>query len=70
MVPTVSSRNVRAIHLNARRASEAPAKRDGLIADLGRVEVGSILDLHTRLKLRQIEEVATVDRQTFDLGRS
>ena len=62
-------RNVRAIHLNARRAAKAPAHRDGLIADLGRVEVGSILNLHARLKLRQIKEVAPVDRQILDLGR-
>src|SRR5208337_179586 len=54
--------------LDAGRAAEASAKGNGLVADLGRIEVASILNLHARLKLRQIEEVAAIDRQILDLG--
>ena len=31
------------------------------------IEVGAVLDLHPGLKLRQVEEVAAVDRQILDL---
>ncbi len=59
--------NVGAVHLDAGRTSEAPADGDRLIADLGGIEVGAVLDLHAGFELGEIQEVAPVDRQALNL---
>src|SRR5271166_4870267 len=59
--------DVDAVHRNARRAPEASAEGNGRIADLGRIEVGAVLNLHARLELCEVQEVAPVDGQIVDL---
>ena len=67
VVPTFSSRNVHAVHLNAGAAAETAAERNRGETVLGRVEVSAVLNLNARLELSQIQEVASIDRQIFDL---
>ena len=63
-------RDVRPIHLDTRSSAKASAERDGLLTDLRWVKVGSALDLHTGLELRQVKEVAAVNGWVLDLGCS
>src|SRR3989442_11387725 len=59
-------RNVDAVHLDSSRAAETPAKGDGGIA-VFTAEIRPVLDLNARFQLRQIEEIAAVDRQALNL---
>src|SRR5580692_11854292 len=59
--------NVHAINLDAGGAAEAASERDRRVTGFGGVEVLTILNLHARLKLGQIKEVATIYRQVGDL---
>ena len=59
--------DVHAINLDAGGAAEAASERDRRVAGFGGVEVLTILNLHARLKLGQIKEVATIHRQVGDL---
>ena len=59
--------DVHAVHFDARGASEAAADGNRREADFGGIEIGAILNLHARFELREIEEVAAVHRQVFDL---
>src|SRR5262245_12400748 len=58
--------DVYAIHLDARRTPHAPADGDAGELVLGRVEIATVAHLHARLELRQVEEVAPVERQILD----
>ena len=59
--------DIDAVHLNPRGSSETSSKRDGRESVLGRIKVASILDLHSRLKLCQVEEIAPIDGKIVDL---
>lgn len=58
---------IHSIHINARGPTEAPAKRNGGVADFRGIKILSVLDLHAGFQLRQIQKVAAVDRQSFNL---
>jgi hypothetical protein len=57
-IPSSAMRAVRPI---------AAAKRNRRKTILSRIEVATVLNLHARLKLREIEKVAATERQGFDL---
>src|SRR5208282_2927331 len=59
--------DVDSIDVDARRAAEAPAKRDRGISDFGRIEILTVLNLYAGFKLGEIEEVASIDREVFNL---
>ena len=59
--------DVDAINFDARAASETSTERNGGIADLGRIEVRTVLDLHAWFELRQIQEVPAIHRKILDL---
>ena len=59
--------DIQTVERDARRTAEAAAEGDGEEAVLGGVEVGAVLDLHARLELGEIEEVAPVDGQRLNL---
>src|ERR1700758_3533662 len=59
--------NVHSIHRDSRAAAESPSKRNRRKSGLGRVEVAAVLNLDARLELCEIEEVASIHRQIFNL---
>ena len=59
--------DVHAVHLNASGAAEVARERDGRETVFCGIEVGAILNLYAGLELREVEEVAAIDRQRFDL---
>src|SRR5260221_1794025 len=59
---------VDSIHLDARAASESAAEGNRRIPNLGRVEVGAVLNLHSGFELREVEEVTAIYRQVLDLA--
>ena len=61
--------DIDAIHLNSRRSPKSSPKRDGRESVLRGIEVATILNLHSRLKLRQIEEITSIDGKIVDLLR-
>src|SRR5262245_15253671 len=62
--------DVHAVNLDARRTPHAPADGDADHLVLGRVEIAPVAHLHARFELRQVEEVAPVERQIlYRLGR-
>ena len=60
--------DVDAVHFNAGSAAETASEGDRRIASFRGVEVLTVLNLHARLKLGQIEEVASVHRQVCNLA--
>ena len=62
--------HVHPIHIYAGRAAEAATECDRRVAGLRWVEVLPVLDLHARLKLRQVEEVSPINRQVLNLARA
>ena len=59
--------DIDAVYLDARGSSETAAKRDGRESVLCRIKVASILNLHSRLELCQVEEIAPIDGKIVDL---
>ena len=58
---------VHAINFNTRRAAETATERNRRIARFRGIEILAVLNLHARLKLGQIKEVAAVYRQVLNL---
>ncbi len=59
--------DVHAIHVDARRAAEAAAERNRGVTAFGGIEVLSVLNLDAGFELREIKEVASIDRKVLDL---
>ena len=59
--------DINAVNVDAGGAAEAAAERDRRVASLGRVKVLTVLNLNAGLELREVEEVAPVDRQVRNL---
>src|SRR5579862_2182067 len=59
--------DVHSIHRDSRAAAESASERNRRKPSLGGIEVAAILDLDARLELCEIEEVASIHRQIFNL---
>src|SRR3984957_13322776 len=59
--------NVHSIHRDSRAAAESASERNRRKSGLGRIEVAAILNLDARLELCEIEEVAPIHWQIFNL---
>jgi hypothetical protein len=59
--------DIDSVHFNASGPAESAAERDRRKTVFGRVEGSSILNLHSRLQLGEIEKVAAIDRQILNL---
>src|SRR5579864_915316 len=59
--------HVHSIHCDSRAAAEAAPERNRRKSGLGRIEVAAVLNLDARLELCEIEEVASIHRQIFNL---
>src|SRR5580693_5640497 len=59
--------DVHTVHGNSRGAPKSAAERNRGEADFGGIEVRAVLHLNAGFELREVEEVASVDREVFDL---
>src|SRR5262249_32248283 len=61
--------DIHAVHVDARSTAEAPSEGNRGIANFGGIKVLTVLNLDARLQLRQVQEVAPIDWEVFDLLR-
>ena len=59
--------NIDTVNLDASGPSESATERNGRETVFRGIESSAVLDLNSRLKLRQVEEVAPIDRKVLDL---